>query len=434
MGKKLTKRVVESIQPPQSGATFLFDSAVTGFGVRTTSGGIKTYIWQGRVNGRKQRLKIGRTTGLSVEKARNVAKQFAGELAEGKDPRAERHRRRVEGLPLKKAFDEYLQTRDLKPTTRAQVERARESLSDWLSRPIATLTRDMVAQRHRKLGRSSPAYANLVMRLLRAVLNLASEAHAYPDGRPLLPDNPVKVLSATKSWFRISRRRTYILAHDLPKWMEAVRELGEVPSRPAGTGRELPKLRNGAIARDFFMLLLLTGLRRSEALDLKWQDVDFEGRTVTISDPKNRQAHTLPLSDFLYDLLDRRRKQTAGDFVFSDGNGTRLTNFRYALQRVEHRSGVKATCHDLRRTFATAAESLDIPAYAVKALLNHKTTGDVTAGYIQMTPERLRAPMQKITDYFLKAGELERSTPIPLFESVSDSQPAPRPAAKARHD
>jgi integrase len=66
------------------------------------------------------------------------------------------------------------------------------------------------------------------------------------------------------------------------------------------------------------------------------------------------------------------------------------------------------TLHDLRRTFITVAESLDIPAYAIKRLVNHKLSGDVTAGYIVGDVERLRAPMQRITDYLLRLGTGEK--------------------------
>ncbi|HAU0884427.1 TPA: integrase, partial [Legionella pneumophila] len=65
-------------------------------------------------------------------------------------------------------------------------------------------------------------------------------------------------------------------------------------------------------------------------------------------------------------------------------------------------SGVSFTVHDLRRTFATTAESLDLPAYALKRLLNHKMNNDVTAGYIMRDVERLRKPMQRITDFLIR--------------------------------
>jgi hypothetical protein len=60
--------------------------------------------------------------------------------------------------------------------------------------------------------------------------------------------------------------------------------------------------------------------------------------------------------------------------------------------------------HDLRRSFVTIAESLDIGVYAVKTLVNHKEGNDVTSGYIQMNTERLRDPMQKITDFILSSA------------------------------
>lgn len=68
--------------------------------------------------------------------------------------------------------------------------------------------------------------------------------------------------------------------------------------------------------------------------------------------------------------------------------------------------------HDLRRTFATVAESLDIPAYALKRLMNHKTQGDVTGGYLVITTERLRAPMERIEDFVLKAAKVKPSADI----------------------
>ena len=68
---------------------------------------------------------------------------------------------------------------------------------------------------------------------------------------------------------------------------------------------------------------------------------------------------------------------------------------RTAIDRVINESGVHFTPHDLRRTFITVAESLDIPAYALKRLLNlTKTRMDITASYIISSTERLRQPMQ----------------------------------------
>jgi integrase len=109
----------------------------------------------------------------------------------------------------------------------------------------------------------------------------------------------------------------------------------------------------------------------------------------------------LPLSDFLVNLLAVRRNATASrsEFVFP-GNGVtgHMVEPKKMLARVRALSGVEFTLHDLRRTFITVAESLDISAYALKRLLNHKDRHDVTAGYIVLSVERLRRPMQMIAD------------------------------------
>ena len=90
----------------------------------------------------------------------------------------------------------------------------------------------------------------------------------------------------------------------------------------------------------------------------------------------------------------------------------KISNFRYAQATITKASGVSFCIHDLRRTFATVAESLDIPAYALKRLLNHANGTDVTAGYIVANVERLREPMQKITDYVLKSAGLKETAEV----------------------
>lgn len=158
--------------------------------------------------------------------------------------------------------------------------------------------------------------------------------------------------------------------------------------------------------------MLFTGLRRGEAASLTWQQVDFTDRTIIIIDTKNSHKHTLPLSDFLYDLLKKRQATKQSDhFVFpADTQSGYIQNFRKWLLKATTISGVTFTVHDLRRTFITIAESLDISVYALKRLLNHSTTNDVTAGYIILDVERLREPMQKISDHIVRLMDVAQST------------------------
>lgn len=417
---KLTKTTIDAIEPPEKGYKLHWDDKLRGLAVRVTASGAKAFVYQRRIEGRERRITVARVGELTVDQARKAAERLAGEIAEGKNPVAERQRRRLKSVTLRQVMKDYLAARSLKPRTISDIKAAMGGLDDWMGRPVTRITRDMVGKRHRKLGEASEARANLTMRYLRAILNYAAAEYVDDEGRPLLTDNPVSKLSATRSWYRVERRRTIIKPGELKPWMAAVVDLAEVPEREPGTGREKPKLRHGAIARDYFMLVLLTGLRRSEALGLRWADIDLTGRTLTVEDTKNREPHTLPLSDYLHELLKARQKVAGSEFVFSTPEA-RLSNLRYAQNRVTDDSGVAFTVHDLRRTFATVAESLDIPAYAVKALLNHKMSNDVTAGYVVVTVERLRGPMQRITDYMLKAGGLRESAEVvelPIAERV----------------
>ncbi|HGU7211332.1 TPA: hypothetical protein ACTUNV_001419 [Legionella pneumophila] len=76
-------------------------------------------------------------------------------------------------------------------------------------------------------------------------------------------------------------------------------------------------------------------------------------------------------------------------------------NLKKAVNRVVELSGVLFTLPDIRRTFAAIADSLDLPAYALKRLLNHKMNNYATAGYIMKDIERLRKPMQQVVNFIL---------------------------------
>ncbi len=139
----------------------------------------------------------------------------------------------------------------------------------------------------------------------------------------------------------------------------------------------------------------------------------MKGRTLSVHNTKNNETHTLPLSDFLFDLFLQRQLVRVNEYVFP-GNGAagHIIEPRKKMAHVTEATGILFTAHDLRRTFITIAESLDIPAYALKRLLNHKMTNDVTAGYIIVDVERLRKPMQLVTDFILKSMGVVKSAEI----------------------
>lgn len=390
---RITKSFVDKVDIPQRNAqgvktqVFHRDSLITGFCLRVTSGGVKSFIVEKRIFGKVKRITIGRYGNITVEQARKEAMKFLGQVATGHDPIAEKKAKNVKRITLEEAFEDYLNTRkELRPATVKDYKQVlKTGFQDWKSKSLVDISKDMVELRHSDLGKTSKARANNAMRVLRAIFNHAKAKYEDSKGNPVITFNPVDRLGQIRAWYKIERKRTLIKPHQLSDWYQATMQL------------------NLQTTRDYLHLVLFTGLRRSEASRITWSDIDFKAKTLEIPETKNHQVHTLPLSDFLFDLFERRFDERASNYVFpSDTERGYLFNPKTAVKRVADLSGVPFTLHDLRRTFVTIAESLDIPGYALKRLLNHKDPNDVTAGYIVSNVDRLREPMQKITDFIIK--------------------------------
>lgn len=390
---RITKSFVDKVAPPPAkpdgrpSQQFYRDSALPGFGLRVTSGGTKSFIVEMRVQGKVKRKTLGKYGKLTVEQARKLAMQFTGNVAAGRNPINEAKNEQVKTLTLREAFEDYLKTRkDLKATTLLDYRRNMDSaLKGWQDKRLSAITKDMVELRHREIGKRSPARANNAMRMLRAIFNHAMGKYEDTDGNPIILVNPVSRLSQNRAWYTIKARETLVKPHQLKPWFEATLQL------------------NNETTRDYLHFVLFNGLRRSEASTLQWDTVDFKGQAFTIPETKNHRPHTLPFSDFTRELLERRFETRTSPYVFpSETERGYLIEPRTAVERVSELSGVSFTLHDLRRTFTTLAESLDIPSYALKRLINHKDPNDVTGGYIISDVERLRRPMQQICDYMLQ--------------------------------
>jgi integrase len=411
MATKLTKSFIDG-RPYTEVRTIYWDTTLKGFGLRVGSHS-KTYIAESKIGRKTVRVTIGRHGVFTPEEARTEARQLLGLMARGINPNDLEREKRARTVTLGEAFADYMAARkSLKPNTiRDYTKCMNVYFKDWKNKPLLEITKEMVAKRHSRLGETSQAQANLAMRFLRALFYFATGQYEDNQGRALITENPVRRISQTRAWFRVERRQSVLKPHDIRPWFQAVMNL-----------RDDHTTKNRQAFRDYLLLLLFTGLRRQEALPLKWENVDFRGRTLSVFDTKNRDNHTLPLSDFLVTLLQRRLDESQGNPYVFPGEGARghLTEPRKQILRVAKESGVSFTSHDLRRTFITLAESLDIPVYAVKRLANHKISNDVTAGYVINDVERLRGPMQKITDRILRYADVGDTAEIIPIKPISE--------------
>jgi integrase len=386
---KITAKFIETgVTVPAKGQSFIRDDELKGFGLRVTKGRV-SFVVESRTSGKFRRITLGQYGTMTPDEARKKARQLlSGSVA------IEASTAKLQAVTLNVVFEKFMAVRRLRPNTiRNYTQITKRCLGDWLNLPVSSITRDMVNARHKKLtrttkqGTSGEAQANMAMRILRTFLNFAGNNFETSDAQPIITMNPVRTLSQNRSWHQERRRRIIIPDLRLGDWYRAVTSLKQI------------------YIRDYLLLLMLTGLRRNEAATLRWSDIDFDARTLTVRAEiaKNKGEHCLPLPDFLFLLLSHRKENRRIDsnFVFPGRRGGPLVDPKQAVSRVIEKSGCNFVLHDLRRGFITQAAKLSVPHHIIKKLVNHVATADVTDGYIVIDIEHLREPMNLINNRFL---------------------------------
>lgn len=247
----------------------------------------------------------------------------------------------------------------------------------------------MVVKKYDNLADQTVASANNCFRALRRLFSWAIAHYEQADGTLIFSTNPVLVLARRKKWRPVKAREEYINKEDLAAWNSAVNSL------------------QSKDYRDYFMLMILSGLRKNEAATLKWADIDFKKGVLTARNTKNRTDHKLPLTRHLRSLFESRlpKGRTVSDeeFVFPGTGGKGyIQNSRLHESLVTSESGVHFTPHVLRRTFSYAAAKVRLGDSARKALLNHLKKSDVTdAHYSPWDVEELAESLLEVQEFIL---------------------------------
>lgn len=393
---KLTRQFIElEVCAPEQGQRFYRDDDLPGFGLRVTKNSM-SYILERRVNGVNRRITIGKCSDMDLETAREQACIMLGQIAKGFDPKTGKRINTLHDITLREVLQKFLEVKTIRESTQRNYHFAiNRHFNDWLDMPITSITKDMVEQRHReltvspnRLGTPGHGRANNALKKLSALINFASDRFGTEE-EPLIKTNPVSRLSRNRAWHRIYPRQGILPDHKLKDWYQAVNTLQH------------------PVARDFLIFLLLTGMRFGETQKLKWSHIDFENKLLIVPREltKSDREHRLPLSDFLVGLLKKRYiHRTQSEWVFQSSRlkNKHLSEATGIVRRVRAKSGIHFTFHDLRRTFLTMGEKLDVPTYALKRLVNHNVSNDMTGRYLILDMERLRLHMSRITNAFIE--------------------------------
>lgn len=381
---------------PAGTQQYFWHPSVHGLGLKLTPQKA-VYIVQRRVGKKNTRIVIGGYRELTVADAEEKASALSRAMREGVDPVADKKAPRADSKTLQTVLDDYLAqyATKLRPKTRDVYKSAvRRCFADWLDVPIVDIDDDMVAEKHIAISNAhgprgkGEAQANQAMRVLRTLFNFAMVT--YKDGKkqPLITANPVQALKSRRLWNEAVCRDDIIDDDDLTAWYQSVTQL------------------DNATVRDYILLCLFTGLRRSEAAKLTWDNVRLGKKpvlTIAPEDTKTNKVHHLPLPAFIVAMLEARDKVRRIDnrYVFpGEKAGTHIVEPKRAIARVVEQSGVDFSMHSLRRTFGTIAGKLDISHYKHKMLMNHSMKTEVTsAHYVKLSTEDLREPMEKIAAF-----------------------------------
>ena len=144
-------------------------------------------------------------------------------------------------------------------------------------------------------------------------------------------------------------------------------------------------------AANLIRLALFTGMRRGELFSLKWDDINFYRKTITIKDPKGGVDQIIPLNEIAEKILKNQLK-TGSEFVFPAQNGGRLKKSPLSLNRIKAKAQLPEDfriLHGLRHVYAsTLASSGKVDLYTLQKLLTHKTPS-MTQRYAHLRNEAL---------------------------------------------
>jgi len=395
---KITKRVVDSVEPRPT-RYVIFDSEVTGFGLRVYPSGEKSWIFEYRpgAGGRrvaKRRITIGKVGNITPDQARKAADGLRAMAMTGRDPQGDKARERM-AETVEDPAAQFLE-HHVGPKRR---ERTKEHYEDVLKRIVLPklgkmkakdVTRGDLSRLHVD-WKHTPFQANRMLAIVGSMYSYAGKQGVVPEGM-----NPARGIEKYKE----EGRERFLSADELERLGAAIREAETIgvdwDIDPGKKTKHVPKGERrtviGEHAAAALRLLLFTGCRLREILHLKWQNVDLERGLLFLPTSKTGKKTVVLNAPALSVLASLTR---VGDHVIASESAGRLDEKpRSDLKRpwavVSRRAELTGVrLHDLRHNFAAfgAGGGLGLPI--IGKLLGH-TQAATTQRYAHLDADPLR--------------------------------------------
>ncbi|GEM78493.1 tyrosine-type recombinase/integrase [Vibrio superstes] len=389
-----TKRTLDNLPNPLKRTRFRDSGgsgSVAGLGLDVSPTGKKTFRYEKKVNGKNIKVTLGKYPDITVEQARNLAKEQAQKIADGVNPNEEKRKQR-DHINFDALFEIYTAT--LKLDVQAKLRRPRSlelsntlyslhvapvigknSVIDFTRQDAKTFLNGLLA----KYGYSRHNHA---LTLLKSMYNRAE-----------LEVNPFKDIKKIDE--ALHRRTRTLSGEELERLLDSLNYEDQ-------------------IYRDFVLVLLFTGQRKSNVISMQWNQINFETKTWTIpsENTKNKKLHAVPLSLPVVELLTERKNKANNreSFVFpshrsSTGHisdkGSKGGFWRRIIERADlYDSQNKANnfrMHDLRRTLATNIVNQGGSIQAISKLLGHSNISITSDVYAHLAIDNVRTELESTT-------------------------------------
>lgn len=409
---RLTAGRAESFTCPRDKSqAFLWDSEAPALALRVTPTGRKTYVFESRLHRATVRINIGTAADWPIEKARGEAKRLKMLVDSGTDPReVERQRATDKAALAASAAAKSLTVEEVWPL---YLEQGRPKRRDaWKPRYLLDLKAMSAAggvkkKRGEGLTRPGPLYPLLALPL--AAVNEDSLKIWYDREAIAGKHQAARALMMFRGFLRWCAARPEYRGQTDRDAGKAAAILENLPSNTRRTDAleaaqvlgwwgGVEQLSNRT-ASAYLRALLLTGARREELAALRWANVDFQWRKLTIAD-KVDATRTIPLTPYLAQLL-ATLPRTNGFVFASTGKAGRISDTRASHANALRSAAVEGlTIHGLRRSFSLLGEAAGAPAGAIAQVMGHKPSA-TAEGYRPRSIDALRPYLEQIEAHIL---------------------------------
>ena len=280
-----TEAKIRALKPPagdnRNTRAWYRDARVKDLHLAVFASGAKSYYLYKWTDGKPVRTKLGTTTELSVDDARKKAQKLLGQVADGRNPHAEKQAK-LHGQTLAALWDEYLE-RHAKPQKKSWQDDVRmyeKYMTDLAGMKLSAITREVVLKWHSDLGKTSgKIQANRCLALLATIYSKGGKFSTYAGTNPCI---------------------------GVDKFPEKSRERYLLPAEMEAFFRALAK--EDAYWQAFFLLCLFTGARRGNVASMAWAEIDLINGVwqIPASKTKNQQPSALALCEPALAILKAR--------------------------------------------------------------------------------------------------------------------------------